>query len=63
MNIERLLRRIRSHPALYGDSGESKERQAERIRDKCIARLRPVWTERAAKVEHERGQRLLRMYD
>ena len=47
MNAERLLRRIRSHPALYGDQGPEKEAQAVRIRDKCIARMAPEWERRA----------------
>lgn len=62
MNAERILRRIRNHPALYGDHGPTKEAQAERIRDRCRARLAPAWRERAAQVHHDAGQRLLRAY-
>lgn len=62
MNYERILRRIRNHDALYGERGAEKEHQAERIRDKCIARLRPEWNSRADEVRHAAGQRLLRAY-
>jgi hypothetical protein len=62
MNAERLLRRIRSHPALYGDLGAAKEAQAARIRDKCKARLAPVWAKRRAKVEAAQSERHLRMW-
>ena len=62
MNAERIRRRIRSHPALFGELGEAKERQAERILQKTTERLRPHWDERAAQVQHAAGQRLLRAY-
>lgn len=62
MDYEKILRRIRNHDALWGGLGEDKELQAERIRDKCIARLRPQWEEHAAQVKHEKGQRLLQTY-
>lgn len=62
MNYEKILRKIRTHDALYGDLGEEKEIQAARIRDKCIAKLRPQWAERAAQVNHEAGQRILQTY-
>lgn len=51
MNAERMLRRIRSHPALWGERGPEKEAQAIRIRDKCKKRLAPVWAQRRAQRE------------
>ncbi len=62
MNYEKILRKIRAHDALYGDLGEEKEIQAERIRDRCIAKLRTQWAVRVAQVNHEAGQRLLRTF-
>ena len=59
MNAERILRAIRRHPALFGEMGETKERQAERILAKAKARLAPQWEERARAVRHAYGQRLL----
>ena len=56
---ERLLRRIRSHPALWGDMGDAKERQAERILTACKGRLRIFWSERAEESAHRAGQRKL----
>ena len=50
MNAERILRNIRRHPALFGEMGEAKERQAERIIAKAKARLAPQWEERARAV-------------
>lgn len=62
MNYQRILNRIRTHNALYGEHGETKEIQAERIRDKCIAKLRPDWNKRAEQVKHDAGLRLLRTF-
>lgn len=62
MNYERLLRRIRNHPALYGDLGERKEKQAERIRDKCKVKLAPVFKKRADHSQTLRDERMLRMW-
>ena len=58
MNYERMLRRIRSHPALWGEAGPAKEKQAERIRDKCKAKLSTEWDKRPDYA----GQRMLYMY-
>lgn len=52
MNAERLLRRIRSHPALWGERGPEKEAQAIRIRDKCKKRLAPAWEARRNPTNH-----------
>lgn len=62
MNAERILRSIRQHPALYGERGESKEKQAVRIRDKAKARLAPQWAERAAEQRHAAGLRMLQTF-
>lgn len=62
MNYEKMLRRVRNCDALYGSKGDAKELQAERIRDKCIAKLQPQWKERAAQVAHDEGQRLLQTW-
>ena len=63
MNAERILRNIRRHPALWGELGEAKERQAERILAKAKARLAPQWEERARAVRHAYGQRLMYTLD
>lgn len=47
-----MLRRIRSHPALWGERGPDKEAQAIRIRDKCKKRLAPVWAARRNFINH-----------
>lgn len=60
--IERLRARMRSHPALYGEMGDAKEDQAERILRATSRRLAASWKERADNVAHEYGQRLLRLY-
>ena len=62
MRNERMLRLIRSHPALYGDWGPEKEKQAERIRDRLKVRLAPVFKARAERSEWLRGQRLLYLW-
>ncbi len=62
MNCERILRQIRAHPALWGECGEAKRAQAERIRDRAKMRLLPTWKARAEQVQHDRGQRLLYTY-
>lgn len=41
--LETILRRLRSHPALWGDMGTAKEGQAERLIRRVKARLAPVW--------------------
>jgi len=53
------LRRLRSHPALWGDHGPAKAAQVSRLILACKARLAPSWDARAAALRHERGQRLL----
>lgn len=62
MNYEKILRKIRTHDALYGELGDDKEVQAERIRNKCVAKLRPQWAKRVEEVKHEAGQRLLKTF-
>ena len=59
IKAQKTLTMIRRHPALWGDLGPEKEDQAMRIRDACIARLRPFWQERADAAQHARGQRVL----
>jgi len=59
---ERMLHRIRSHPALYGDLGDAKEVQAIRIRDACKVRLADWFKHRHEEAEHARGQRLLYLW-
>ena len=60
--VEKSLRWIRAHPALYGDLGPLKEKQAERIRDKCKAILAPVFRAERDESEHLKGQRLLQTW-
>lgn len=59
MNAERIRRAIRAHPALWGERGAGKEKQAARILAKTAERLRPVWRERAERVAHAYGLRIL----
>ena len=59
MNADRIRRAIRAHPALFGDLGPDKAVQCARILEKTAKRLRPVWSERAERVAHARGQRIL----
>jgi hypothetical protein len=59
MNHDLLLRRIRQHPALWGCWGPAKQAQAERILHRAKKALAPVWAERRAELEHQRGQRWL----
>lgn len=59
MNAERIRRAIRSHPALWGERGPVKEKQAARILAKTAERLRPVWRERTERAAHARGLRIL----
>jgi len=62
MNYEQLLRRIRGHAALFGDMGEAKEKQAERIRDKCIEKMRPTWRKHNEEMRAKQSERMLRMW-
>jgi hypothetical protein len=62
MNAERILRRIRQHPALWGEMGDGKEAQAARILRKCKQRLAPQWRAHREAIKHARGQRILQMY-
>ena len=62
MNYEKLLYRIRNCDAMWGSKGEAKEIQCERIRDRCIEKLRPQWEEHRAEIRHREGQRLLNLY-
>lgn len=50
-----MLRRIRSHPALWGEQGPEKELQAQRILARCKAKMAPEWEERKRQVEARRG--------
>jgi hypothetical protein len=63
MNYERLLWRVRAHPALWGDLGAKKEAQATRLILKLKKRLERVWSARRAHVDYLRGLRYLRMYE
>lgn len=40
--LDRIRRRLRSHPALWGDLGQSKEDQADRILSAIRKKLAPI---------------------
>ena len=63
MNAERLRRRIRQHPALWGEMGEEKEKQAERILARTADRLRASWNARADELLRLAGDRYMRMME
>lgn len=62
MDMERLLRRIRQHPALWGEHGRLQEQKAHRILMRCKQKLAPSWDARADQIRHAYGQRLLQTY-
>lgn len=59
MQYERILKSLRNHPALWGERGDAKEAQAERIIRKARARLTAAWNKRADDLEHKLSQRML----
>ena len=61
MNYEQVLCRVRAHPALWGDRGESKEAQASRILHRCKAKLEPLWQERADAIQRQRADRYMHL--
>lgn len=60
--ILKLRRKLRGHPALYGEAGEAKELQAERILHKTTGRLQRLSNERYEDRKHAAGQRMLRTW-
>lgn len=55
MDYERIRRCIHLHPAMFGEMGDAKERQAERILVKAKARLAPKWAAERRLVQHAAG--------
>jgi acetolactate synthase regulatory subunit len=61
--LERLLRVLRRRTFEYEDAGRTRDcERAEALMLAVKRRLAPIWDARAAEVEHQRGQRLLRLY-
>jgi len=59
MNYEKLRRSIRRHPALWGELGEAKEKQADRILKATGDKLRNGWNERTQRIQNKRMESII----
>ncbi|PRD43525.1 hypothetical protein C5748_09635 [Phyllobacterium phragmitis] len=56
MNYERLLRRLRSHPDLFG-ADERRSERITRLIKRCKARMKPQWDARVERLRAEASER------
>lgn len=56
MNYERLIRRLRSHPDLFGPDEKRSDRITQMI-ERCKARMKPQWDARADRLRAQASER------